>query len=619
MTSSPGRRWSRGASCALPVLLTLLVSACASTGALRSGERAERERDYDQAVVIYTRALQERPRDRNLQLALERARLRAAQMHYVEGRRLEREAQWADALAEYQIAYELNPGMADIERALRGAQEAMRAELAAAPGGRTALEALIDSTFDAAPPGLDLPHDITLPDSVVFSSESARAVFAALGQLTGFSIVFDTQFRDTPFSGDLRDMPFGTALAVVAASTGNFFRVTAPGTVTVIPDTPAKRREYEEEIIRTFYLSNADLTETIDLLRLVVDLRRLAPVSATNAISIKDTPERIYAAAQIIRAIDKARAEVVIEVQLLEVDRQVLRDYGLRFLSSGANSEIGAGESATRDIDTDNPATGLGLSVDDLRRVSGSNLFVANPSSLLLRLLQTNGNTRILANPQLRTSDGVEAAAHFGERVPVPVTTFTPFAAGGISQQPITSFNYEEIGVNILITPRVHHNDEVSLSLEVEISNISGTGFGDLPQFGSRSITTRIRLRDGETNILAGLIRDEERETREGIPGLSNIPILGRLFGRTRTDTQETDIVLTLRPHIIRPLGLDENDLRPFVVGANAAAAGAGGGGPSSASRAQPRPQPRAQPGRTAPGAAETQRPITAPQGPPDR
>ena len=617
MTSSPGRRSSRVAYRALPVLLAFVIPACASTGALRSGERAERARDYDRAVVIYTQALEERPGDRNLQLALERARLRAAQMHYAEGRRLERDAQWADALAEYEIAYDLNPGMADIERALRVAREAMRAELAAAPEGRTALEALIDSTFDAAPPGLDLPRNIALPDSVVFSSESSRAVFAALGQLTGISVVFDAQFRDTPFSGDLRDMTFDTALAVVAAGTGNFFRVTAPGTVTVIPDTPAKRREYEEEIIRTFYLSNAEVDETIDLLRLVVDLRRLAPVTATNAVSIKDTPERIDAAARLIRAIDKARAEVVIEVQLLEVDRQVLRDYGLRFLSSGDNSEIGAGESATRDIGTDNPATGLGLSVDDLRRVSGSNLFVANPSSLLLRLLQTNGNTRILANPQLRTSDGVAAEAHFGERVPVPVTTFTPFAAGGISQQPITSFNYEQIGVNILITPRVHHNDEVSLSLEVEISNISGTGFGDLPQFGSRSITTRIRLRDGETNILAGLIRDEERETVEGIPGLVRIPILGRLFGRTRTDTQETDIVLTLRPHIIRPLALDENDLRPFVVGANALTAGAGGGAQPNSPRTQPQPQPR--PGRALPGQSEPQRPITAPEAPPGR
>ena len=608
MTASPASRSHRAASHALVILLAMTVAACATAGALRDGERAERARDYDQAVLIYTRALQDRPHDRNIQLALDRARLRAAQAHYVEGRRLEREARWSDALAEYQIAYDLNPGMADVERALRGAREAMRAELAAAPEGKTALEALIDSTFDAAPPGLDLPRDIALPDTVVFSSESARAVFAALGQLTGVSIVFDAQFRDTPFSGDLRDMTFDAALAVVATSTGNFFRVTAPGTVTIIPDTPAKRREYEEEIIRTFYLSNADIDETIDLLRLVVDLRRLAPVTATNAISIKDTPERIDAAARLIRAIDKARAEVVIEVQLLEVDRRMLRDYGLRFSSTSGNSNVTGSEA------------GLDLSVDDIRRVSGSNLFVSNPTSLLVQLLETNTSTRVLANPQLRTSDGVAATARFGEEVPVPVTTFTPFAAGGISQQPITSFNYENIGVNIDITPRVHHNDEVSLAIEVEISNISGTGFGGVPQFGNRAITTMIRLRDGETNLLAGLIRDEERETLDGIPGLSRIPILGRLFGRSGTDTQETDIVLTLKPHIIRGLALDEDDLRPFRVGTNVAAAGAGGGAQPSSSRAQPPPQPRPRPGRTLPGQSPaTQLPIAPPARPPDR
>ena len=608
MTASPGSRSHRAASYALVILLAMTVAACATAGALRNGERAERARDYDQAVLIYTRALQDRPHDRNIQLALDRARLRAAQAHYVEGRRLEREARWSDALAEYQIAYDLNPGMADVERALRGAREAMRAELAAAPEGKTALEALIDSTFDAAPPGLDLPRDIALPDTVVFSSESARAVFAALGQLTGVSIVFDAQFRDTPFSGDLRDMTFDAALAVVATSTGNFFRVTAPGTVTIIPDTPAKRREYEEEIIRTFYLSNADINETIDLLRLVVDLRRLAPVTATNAISIKDTPERIDAAARLIRAIDKARAEVVIEVQLLEVDRRMLRDYGLRFSSTSGNSNVTGSEA------------GLDLSVDDIRRVSGSNLFVSNPTSLLVQLLETNTNTRVLANPQLRTSDGVAATARFGEEVPVPVTTFTPIAAGGISQQPITSFNYENIGVNIDITPRVHHNDEVSLAIEVEISNISGTGFGGVPQFGNRAITTMIRLRDGETNLLAGLIRDEERETLDGIPGLSRIPILGRLFGRSGTDTQETDIVLTLKPHIIRGLALDEDDLRPFRVGTNTVAGGTGGGAQSSSSRTQPQPQPRPRPGRTLPGQSPaTQLPIAPPAPPPDR
>ena len=587
----------------LLVALTLATSACATTSALREGQRAERARDYDQAVIAYTRALQERPHDRNAQLALDRARLRAAQMHFAEGRRLTRLAQWQEALEEFRIAYDLNPGMGDLDRAIRETREAVRAELAARPDGQTALEALIEQTLAAAPPGLDLPQGIELPASVIFGSESSRAVFSALGQLAGISVVFDAQFRDTPFAGDLRGMTFDTALAAVAASTSNFFRVTAPGTVTIIPDTPAKRREYEEEIIRTFYLSNADMQETIDLLRLVVDLRRLAPVTATNAISIKDTPERIDAAARLIRAIDKARAEVVIEVQLLEVDRQTLREYGLRFASTGGNSDISAGESGVGD-----GADGLGLSVGDVGRLSGSSLFLANPTSLLVRLLETNSSTRILANPRLRTSDGIAAQAHFGERVPVPVTTFSPIAAGGISQQPITSFNYEEIGVNIDITPRIHHNDEVSLAVGVEISNISGTGYADVPQFGSRSITTMIRLRDGETNILAGLIRDDERETLGGIPGLSRIPILGRLFGRTTTDRQETDIILTLRPHIIRGLALGEDDLRPFRVGANAAVAAP----PRAGAGLPPQPQPRA--GRPLPGRLDDlQRPIAPP------
>ncbi len=159
------------------------------------------------------------------------------------------------------------------------------------------------------------------------------------------------------------------------------------------------------------------------------------------------------------------------------------------------------------------------------------------------------------------------AQARFGERVPVPVTTFSPIATGGVAQQPITSFNYENIGVNIDITPRTHHDDEVSLALKIEVSSISGTGFGGLPTFGNRTISTVIRLRDGETNLLAGLIRDDERQVLEGIPGLSDLPIVGKLFAHTRKETQETDIVLTLTPRIIRVLDLGEDDLRPFRVG----------------------------------------------------
>ena len=151
--------------------------------------------------------------------------------------------------------------------------------------------------------------------------------------------------------------------------------------------------------------------------------------------------------------------------------------------------------------------------------------------------------------------------------MPVPVTTFAPIATGGTPQQPITSYNYENIGVNIDITPRTHHNDDVSLALKIAVTSISGTGFGGLPTFGNREISTQIRLRDGETNMLAGLIRDDERQSLEGIPGLSDLPIVGRLFTHSQKTTEQTDIILTLTPHIIRVLELSEADLRPFRVG----------------------------------------------------
>jgi general secretion pathway protein D len=163
--------------------------------------------------------------------------------------------------------------------------------------------------------------------------------------------------------------------------------------------------------------------------------------------------------------------------------------------------------------------------------------------------------------------EGIPAQARFGERVPVPVTTFAPFAQGGLNQQPVTSFQYENIGVNIDIVPRTHHNDEVSLALKVGVSSVSGTGFGGLPTFGNREISTTIRLKDGETNMLAGLIRDDERTVLTGVPGLVDIPVIGRLFANNRRQTQETDIVLTLTPHIVRVLDLSEADLRPFRLG----------------------------------------------------
>jgi general secretion pathway protein D len=523
---------------------------------MRAGQRAEQAQDYDRAVVEYTKVLRERPDDRAARQALERVKLRAAQEHYTRGRRLTTVGKIDEALVEFQLAAELNPGSPDIEESLRATRTALRNKVAVAREGKTQLETLIERSRNLPPPGLEVPTDVKLPDSVVFREASARDVYTALARMAKINLVFDTQFRDQPVTIDLRNTSLEDALNTLSSSTRTFYRVTAPRTITVIPDTAAKRREYEEEVVRTFYLSNADLKETIDLLRIVIDARRIAPIVATNAITIKDTPERVNAAARVISAIDKARPEVIIDVELLEVDRTRLREYGLQIASPDS-----AGISGQAD------ANRSGFTLRDLRTLSQSDFFLTNLPGLYYRLLKSDSNTRTLANPQLRTSEGVPAQAKFGERVPVPVTTFSPIATGGVAQQPITSFNYENIGVNIDITPRTHHDDEVSLQLRVAVSSISGAGFGGLPTFGNREINTVIRLRDGETNMLAGLIRDDERRIMEGVPGLSDIPVIGRLFAFNRKETQETDIVLTLTPRIIRVLELTEDDLRPFRVG----------------------------------------------------
>jgi general secretion pathway protein D len=549
---------------ALAICLAGVVACgCATGSAFRAGQEAERTQDYDRAVVEYTAAVRLKPDDRNARGALQRARLRASQEHFFAGRRLSASDRHEEALVEYQLASELNPSDPNAEAALRETRQRIRTRISVSRGGKTELQALVDRTRDLPPPGLDLPADATLPDSLVFSSASSRAVFTAMARFAGLNVVFDAAFRDQPITVDLRKATLANALASVTASTRTFYRVTAQRTITIIPDTPAKRREYEEAVVRTFYLSNADVKEVIDLLRIVVDVRQISPITATNAISLKDTPERIAAAARLIAAIDKARPEVVIDVELLEVDRTRLREYGLGIASPDSD-----GISGTADVNRS------GLSLQDLRNLTASGVALTGVPGIYYRLLKNDANTRTLANPQLRTSEGIAAQAKFGERVPVPVTTFAPIATGGVNQQPITSFVYENIGVNIDILPRMHHDDEVSLTLKLSLSSISGVGFGNLPTFGNREISTTIRLKDGETNMLAGLIRDEERTVLAGVPGLSDLPLIGHLFANNHKQTQQTDIVLTLTPHIVRVLDLTEDDLRPFRLGRDSGSPG---------------------------------------------
>ena len=384
------------------VVVCLLAGGCAASTATHHGLDAERIRDYDRAVVEYTKAVRLNPGDVNLRKALERVKLRASEEHFQRGRRLEATGKFEEALVEYQLAAELNPTSSAVDEALRSTRNQLRAKISIGREGKTQLQTLVERTRDLPPPGLDLPQNVRMPTSLVFRDAMSREVFLAIARFADISLTFDPTFRDASITVDLRNASLEDALNAVSGATRTFFRVTAPRTVAVIPDTPAKRREYEEEIVRTFYLSNADLKETMDLLRLVIDLRRIAPTSANNALTIKDTPERIAAAARVVSAIDKARPEVIIDVELLEVDRTKEIEYGLD-IASPTSSGSDAGINGSASINPGNSGT---VTLQSLRSLTQADVLLANLPALYYRLLKTDTNTRTLANPQLRTTEG---------------------------------------------------------------------------------------------------------------------------------------------------------------------------------------------------------------------
>lgn len=554
------------------LLLALGLCGCASSSAFRAGQTAERQQDWDRAVIEYSRALRQKPGNTGYRLSLERARLRAAEAHIIAARRMAARGRYKEALEEYRLALDLNPNAAGLADEVRQVEAQRQAGAAA-----VTLEQLKERVREHGLPGLSLGPEAREPLGLSFRNASLREVYLALGRVAGVNFVFDPQFQDTTVTLDLRDVGFDQALAAVASVGRTFHRAMDARVVQVIPDTPSNRRNNEQQVVKTFFLSNADLKETIDLLRIVLGARRVAPLPGSNALTINDTPDKVAAAERIIDVVDKQRAEVMVDVEILEVNRTRLRDYGIEITSGIGEGGIAGAifprttvEEVVRDANGNPVFTReRPLTLDD-NPYKAANLLITSLPGVIYRLLKNDASTRLLANPQLRTSEGQTAQARFGDQVPVPVTVFTPIAQGGIAQQPVTSFEYKNVGVNIDITPRVHHDGDVTLGLKLEISSL-GPLFQNNPTFRSRNLNSVIRLRDGETTILAGLIQDEERTSVTGIPGLGDVPVLGRIFSRNRKEATETDIVMTMTPHIVRRVELSEEDLRSFSMGTESA------------------------------------------------
>jgi len=549
--TTPRHRWL---GAAVAVAITVSLASCATNKSLKRARSADELREVDIAVAEYTKAVREEPNNREAIQGLQRAKLRASEEHLFRGRRLYAQGHYDDALIELQIAVELNPTNADADRDLRAVNAAVRAKLAAPEEGQTALQSLLQATRDAAPAGNTLP-DVKLGSMVTSRQATTRDLYQTIATLGKINVTFDSAFRDAAAQPvQLANLSIKDALDVVARATSTFYRVIGPQTIIVVNETPAKLREYSETVARPFYIQNVDLKEVMDALRVVGDIRTLSPITATNAIVVTDTPDRVQAVGKLIASFDKRPAEVVIDVEVLEVNRSALQEFGLQIASPGSTGIDGA-----VDINRQN------MTLDSLRKLGPADVFLTGLPALYYRLIRTDANTRTLANPHLRIQDGIAATANFGQDIPIPNSRTVPISQGGVDIQPQTQFTYRKVGVNLGITPRIHPSDEVTLRLNIELSALAGAGIDGLPIVGQRTVTTQIRLKDGETNILAGLIREDERVEKQTLPGLGKVPVLGTMFfAKNHKEAQQTDVVIMLTPHIIRVLDITSDDLRPL-------------------------------------------------------
>ena len=396
-----------------------------------------------------------------------------------------------------------------------------------------------------------------VPIELKFKDASLKEVLQTLGKLGDVNVLFDKDFKDLPVSFDFVNTTFLQSLDTVLTSTHNFYKLIGKNTIVIAPDTPQKRSEYEETVSRTFYLSSAEVEEIARALRNVLGIQMIATNVRLNTVTIKDRITRVMAAEKIVNQLDKAKPEVVVDVEILEVNRRHAQNYGIEINSPGSDSGVNTTIFTKPEQ----------LSLDPGPIVSRSNFFISNFPQATLRLLKSDSDTRLLANLPLRTVVGETGRVRFGNQVPVPQTTFAPIATGGVNQQPITSFIYRDVGINVDLTPRVHLNGEVTLEVIIESSSISGIGFAQLPTFSTSRVEKTIRLTEGETSIIAGLIRDEERTSMRGLPGVAKIPFLGKLFAANEKEVQESDVVVALSPHIIRNLKITPDDEKMLWMG----------------------------------------------------
>jgi type II secretory pathway component GspD/PulD (secretin) len=547
-------------------LVAVAAAGCATGRSFARGEAAGRAGDWESAVGFYREALEEDPDRPDYKIALERAMVAAAAMYAERGRQFEDANQLEEALRAYRKAQEFEPSNRQLSARAAQIERTLRERLEAAQP-KSDIEKLREQARRGTTEPVLSP---TNPEPLIvnFTNTSLRDILAFIGNLSGVNVTFDRDFQDRAITLKLEGVSLVEALQQIMIANQLFYRVLNERTIIVAADSTQKRTQYEEQVIRTFFVSHADATELSQLLISILRVAGMAiqpqiqPNKTSNTVTIRSTAAVMQIAERVIEANDKPRAEVSVDVSIMEVSRERAKRYGLDLGSYSAALQFSP-EGAPSD-------TGRPFNLNTISQgVSAADFYLSVPTAVV-RFLESDSQTKVLAKPNLRGSEGQKLSLNLGEDVPVPSTTFTPLATGGAAANPLTSYGYRTIGIIVDMTPRVTYDGDVILEITVENSargqdtNIAGQ---NLPSFFSRKVQTKLRLRDGESNLLAGLLREDERKSLTGFPGIMRLPVVRQLFSNNDNVIKQTDIVMLLTPRIIRSHDLRAADLSPIYIG----------------------------------------------------
>ena len=542
------------------IVYTILCISCAWRKDFRQGQQAFERKDWDQAVANFLKAVGEKPDSVELRISLANA-LISASNHYLEkGKQFQEENQLKAALAAFDKALEYNSENNEARRRKLILLKLLK-ELEKQQREKTELEQLKEKAAAEEPPTPKVEYK-KKPYTLKFARADLQQVFKALEKASGISFIFDESFKTKRVEVNLENVGFMEALEKLMLQTNLFYKVVDPHTVMIIPDTPAKRRDYEEQVMRTMFVSHGDADEILKIVRALTGIKTAATDKNLNTIIFKGTPEEVQMAERLARIHDKPKGEVYIDIEIIEVNRTRVREYGIEL------SQYSVTESYLPETGTAGTApTASTIRLHRLGHTDASDYLLTLPS-INYKLLKTDRNSRIKARPQLRVVDGRKVEVRLGDKIPIPTTSFVPYNIQGPAQQPITSYQLQDVGINIELKPQIHQDGLVSLEMKFELTFITNPGTERIPPtIGNRSVNTLIKLRDNETSILAGLLRDTERKSLRGFPFLSDLPILKDLLSGNTDEIEQTDIILTLTPRIIRFPEIDETDLELLWVG----------------------------------------------------